>query len=317
MLLSISVAGLPFVGADVSGFFGDPDPELVCRWYQAAAFQPFFRGHAHIDSKPREPWVFGEETLANIKHSIWLRYSLLPLWYTVFHEHERTGLPVMRPLWSLAFQDEATFAIGDQWLVGNELLVTPVTKPGVTDIDVYLPGGYGWYQFEGSNIFFEGGQTIHSDAPMGKIPLFQRAGSIIPRRMRMRRSTRAMHKDPFTLSIAIDPISGNAKGSLYIDDESTFAYKNSDSYCNVEFNFSAAITLLATSQCKGEFSPDIKFERVVFMGIKSSPKKVTLAGTNLQVIYEYDSERNVLSVRKPVDRFFVVPLKLELIYEEK
>ncbi|KAK6017773.1 glycosyl hydrolase, family 31 [Ostertagia ostertagi] len=80
MLLSLSVSGVPFVGADVGGFFGNPDEQLLTRWYEAGAFQPFFRAHAHIDTKRREPWLFSKPTLDAIRQAIRRRYALLPYW---------------------------------------------------------------------------------------------------------------------------------------------------------------------------------------------------------------------------------------------
>ena len=74
MLLALSVAGLPFSGADVGGFFGNPSTELLTRWYQLGAFYPFFRAHAHIDTKRREPWLFGDEPLDRIRQAIQTRY---------------------------------------------------------------------------------------------------------------------------------------------------------------------------------------------------------------------------------------------------
>jgi alpha 1,3-glucosidase len=100
MLLSMGVSGMPFVGADVGGFFGNPDAELLVRWYQAGALQPFFRAHAHIDTKRREPWLFGEEVLGQLRGVVALRYSYLPYLYTLFEQASRSGLPVMRPLWA-------------------------------------------------------------------------------------------------------------------------------------------------------------------------------------------------------------------------
>jgi len=96
MLLSLNTAALSFVGADVGGFFGNPDAELMTRWMQAGAYQPFFRGHAHHDSKRREPWVFGDEWMSRMRHAAMTRYALLPYWYTVFREAGVTGMPVMR-----------------------------------------------------------------------------------------------------------------------------------------------------------------------------------------------------------------------------
>ena len=96
MLLSLNTAALSFVGADVGGFFGNPDAELMTRWMQAGAYQPFFRGHAHHDAKRREPWMFGDEWMVRMRRAAMTRYALLPYWYTVFREAGVTGMPVMR-----------------------------------------------------------------------------------------------------------------------------------------------------------------------------------------------------------------------------
>jgi mannosyl-oligosaccharide alpha-1,3-glucosidase len=96
MILSLSIAGIPFVGADVGGFFGNPDPQLLTRWYQTGALQPFFRAHAHIDTKRREPWVFGDPWTSLIRDAIKLRYQLIPYIYTLFYESHLTGVPPMR-----------------------------------------------------------------------------------------------------------------------------------------------------------------------------------------------------------------------------
>lgn len=82
--------------ADVGGFFGNPDSEMLTRWYQVGIFSPFFRAHAHIDTKRREPYLLDEPYKSIIKDTIRLRYSLLPVWYTAFHEASTTGLPVVR-----------------------------------------------------------------------------------------------------------------------------------------------------------------------------------------------------------------------------
>lgn len=96
MLLSLSLAGMPFVGADVGGFFGDPDPELLARWYQVGALQPFFRAHAHIDTKRREPWLLPEPYFSTVREAIRLRYRLLPYIYYLFVESARGGKPIVR-----------------------------------------------------------------------------------------------------------------------------------------------------------------------------------------------------------------------------
>lgn len=92
--LFFDVTGWPV--ADVGGFFGNPDAELLVRWYQAAVFTPFFRAHAHIDTARREPWLFGDRITALIREAICLRYMLLPFWYTLFFESFLSGMPMMR-----------------------------------------------------------------------------------------------------------------------------------------------------------------------------------------------------------------------------
>jgi alpha 1,3-glucosidase len=82
MVLSLSIAGFPNVGADVGGFFGNPDEELLVRWYQLGSFHPFFRAHAHIDTRRREPYLYGDRTRNAIRSAIIQRYQLLPYWYS-------------------------------------------------------------------------------------------------------------------------------------------------------------------------------------------------------------------------------------------
>ncbi|NXJ87099.1 GANAB glucosidase, partial [Trogon melanurus] len=146
MCLSFALAGLSFCGADVGGFFKNPEAELLVRWYQAGAFQPFFRAHAHLDTARREPWLFGEENAALIRAALRQRYALLPYWYTAFYRSHRRGLPVMRPLWMEYPEDITTFAIDDQYMIDRALLVHPVTEQGARGVQVYLPGkGEVWY----------------------------------------------------------------------------------------------------------------------------------------------------------------------------
>ncbi|KAL8689388.1 MAG: hypothetical protein Q9218_004925 [Villophora microphyllina] len=140
MLLNQAISGFSFAGADVGGFFGNPSKELLTRWYQAGAFYPFFRGHAHIDSRRREPYLAGTPYTESITQALRLRYSLLPAWYTAFHTASTTGEPVIRPMWYVHPSVEAGFALDDQFYVGDTgLLVKPVTKDNVESVDLYLP----------------------------------------------------------------------------------------------------------------------------------------------------------------------------------
>jgi len=216
MLLSLGAAGMPFAGADVGGFFGNPDAELLTRWYQAGAFQPFFRAHAHIDTKRREPWLFGEATLQHLRQAVATRYTYLPYLYALFEEAARTGMPVMRPLW--AHDEDAASPVSDAegcWLLGKDLFVQPVMEPGVSWVRAQVPAHATWFDVERrvKVVFNEGVQ-----APIGTTPVFQRAGSIIPRQMRLRRSSDLMRRDPYTLDVVADD-KGAADGAAFFDDQ--------------------------------------------------------------------------------------------------
>ncbi|CAG8644407.1 22835_t:CDS:2 [Dentiscutata erythropus] len=225
MLLALGISGLPFSGVDVGGFTGNPEPELFVRWYQAGAFQPFFRGHSDcdtMDTKRREPWIFGDPYTGYIRDIIKERYSLLPLWYTLFYEASTTGMPIIRPMFVVFPDDEKAYEMDDQFFVGNSLLVKPIVE-GQTSTEVYFSENeiyYDYFTFEK----IHGPGKIRINAPLNKVPVFLRGGSLIPKRLKIRRSSSAMHLDPFTLVIALNE-NGEATGSLYLDDGETYNYE--------------------------------------------------------------------------------------------
>jgi alpha 1,3-glucosidase len=210
MLLSINLAGLSFAGSDVGGFFGEPGAELFTRWYQAGSFTPFFRGHAHHDTKRREPWVFGEPYTSILRAAAMVRYSLLPYWYTVFHTAYTRGLPVMRTMFTEFPDDAEVLAMQDQWMVGSALLAAPVTDSGHDRLQLYLPTSASWFDFYSlarvvpgrDNVVDLGGGKVSVPAPLEKMPVFIKGGSVVPKKMRLRRSSKLMFFDPFTLVVA-------------------------------------------------------------------------------------------------------------------
>ncbi|MDP3177232.1 MAG: glycoside hydrolase family 31 protein [Spirochaetaceae bacterium] len=228
MLLGKGLSGLPFVGGDAGGFQGDADAELYIRWMQLAAMTPFFRAHASIHSKAREPWSFGSsaagggatgsEAEAAARDAIRLRYSLLPYIYSEFRRASLDGLPVMRPL-VLDFQgDPRARGLCDEFLLGRSLLVAPVTRPGDRERLVYLPGGLWYDYFTGEAI--EGGRSVIAEAPLGRIPIFAKAGSVVPL-AESAPSTAAMDFSRLRLRAYAG---GEGSFELYEDDGESLAY---------------------------------------------------------------------------------------------
>ncbi len=120
------------------------DAELFTRWFQAGAYQPFFRGHAHHDSARREPWTWDDATTQRLRLIAMRRYQLLSYWYTLFFISEGTGMPTMRPMWIAYPNDEKTWELDKQFLAGADLLVAPVYTQGATSRAVYFPGAAPW-----------------------------------------------------------------------------------------------------------------------------------------------------------------------------
>ncbi|XP_078443144.1 glycosyl hydrolases family 31 protein [Wolffia australiana] len=285
MVLTLGLAGLTFSGADVGGFFGNPEPELLVRWYQLGAYYPFFRGHAHHDTRRREPWLFGAQNTARIREAIHIRYSLLPYYYTLFREASVSGTPVMRPLWLEFPNDPLTFNISDAFLVGDSLLVKGIFEERQKSVNVYLPGKESWFDVR-SGMAYAGGRSHWLEASDDGVPAFQRAGTIIPRRERFRRSSTQMANDPFTLVVALNS-SMEAEGELYLDDGRSFDYTEG-AFIHRRFVFSnQTLHSSPVSVDRGVkvFSSDCVVERVVILGLPVKPHRAAVwpAGGEVEV----------------------------------
>lgn len=245
MILSLGVSGFPFAGADVGGFFGNPDRDLLTRWYQAGAFYPFFRAHAHIDTRRREPYLLPEFEREIITQTLRLRYALMPAWYTAFHAASTSGEPVVKPMYYVHPGDEKGFSIDDQMYLGSTgLLVKPVTQQGATSVDIYLPDKGKYFDYF-DYTQHTGPGNVKVDAPLEKLPLLMRAGHIIPRRDRPRRSSGLMKYDPFTLVIVLGD-SGDAEGDLYLDDGESYDYEQG-AYIHRSFKYNSdTVSLMST-----------------------------------------------------------------------
>ncbi|CAI5451399.1 unnamed protein product [Caenorhabditis angaria] len=298
MVLSLSIAGIPFVGADVGGFFGNPDEQLLTRWYQAGAYQPFFRGHAHIDTKRREPWLLSEQSKNIVREALRSRYALLPFWYTLFQEHTSNGLPPMRPLFYEFPNDDSILEEQKQWMVGSDLLVRAVVEKDTYNVQVNLPTSERWYDWVVGNEVKSG----YFDAPIDKIPVFQRGGSIIPTWQRIRRAAPLMKDDPLTLFVALNS-DGNAKGQVYLDDGKTHDYQK-ELYVRASFvykNEGKRATILG-EHIGGKLEAKNWIERIVVRGVAESPKKVEITRVSDPVQpleFSYDRDSRVLIIRKP------------------
>jgi alpha-glucosidase len=220
-MLNLGLSGFAWSGADIPGFIGGASPELATRWYEIAAFTPVFRSHAANDAPRGEPWVDGPDHLAIRRRFIEERYRLMPYLYAVAEQTSRTGDPFMRPI----FYDypELAKAPCDQsmaFTVGRDLLVAPSPKPESTyPYNVCMPGP-GWFDYwSGLPISGERRpdapfEVIKETPTLDRLPVFVRAGAIIPRQP-LTQSTAEAPNGPLELHVYPGQ---DCSGQLYWDD---------------------------------------------------------------------------------------------------
>ncbi|MEU6367536.1 glycoside hydrolase family 31 protein [Streptomyces sp. NPDC046931] len=180
LVLGLGLCGVPYSGPDVGGFDGSPSPELYLRWFQLASYLPLFRTHASIRAGRREPWEFGDDVLEHARVALGERRRLLPYFVTLAHLARRTGAPYVRPLWWGAPEDRALRDCEDAFLLGDGLLVAPVLEPGADRRTVLLPRGR-WYDTATEEAYQGPGQVV-VDVSLERIPVFARAGAVLPMR---------------------------------------------------------------------------------------------------------------------------------------
>ncbi len=195
----------------------DDYPELYTRWFQYATFLPIFRTHG---SRPaNEVWSYGKQAEPILEKYLRLRYELMPYIYSLGYKTWQTGAPIMRAL-PLDFGSDPKVAdIRDEYMLGPAFLVAPVTEQGATSRDVYLPAGADWYDWwTGERV--KGGQAITVPAPIDTIPLFVRAGSIVPLGSRVE----STHEKQAIAKVKVFP-GADADFTVFDDDGTTYAYE--------------------------------------------------------------------------------------------
>ena len=276
MLNGMGLSGLSFVGADIGGIMPVPSPELYTRWMQTGLLTPFAWTHS-LGPGNLEPWGFGNRMEAINRESIKLRYRLLPYIYTAFWEASQTGQPIMKPLMLEYPDDWLAVGTNDEYLFGNDLLVAPIVKDYDESRSVYLPKGT-WIDYW-TDRRYVGPTTIQVSAPLDKLPLFVRGGTVLPSQQDMQ-YTDQFPVDPLTLDVYPD---GSSAGEYYDDDGISFGYQKGAYYLqkmSVEESPSGVSVSMSTPG--GSFRPP-KRSLVMRIHLQSAqPRGVTAGGASLQ-----------------------------------
>jgi alpha-glucosidase len=293
-LLSLGLSGYPLIGDDIGGFAGSPPADLLTRWIELGVFNPIYRNHTSKGTADQEPWVHGPEHEAVRRRFIELRYRLLPYIYTGIEETSRTGIPLMRPVF-LEFPAASDFYGEDrEFLFGRDLLVAPVVTEMTDAQEVRLPPG-DWYDYWTAEKH-AGGQTIRTKSALDQIPLFVRAGAILPQQPAVQ-FTGAKPEGPLELRVYPGP---ECAGSLYLDDGHTYAYQSGKLlHADYSCSFSAGRSITVTSRVeKSGFQPWWSSTEVTIFGVTSAPASVQFGGRVVQG-WRYDGQAHAVTLTVP------------------
>ena len=264
--LNYSVSGLPYWTTDIGGFVSaNPDDpgyrELYVRWFEFGTFCPIFRAHGTRTTNQNEVWSYGPEAQKSLVAYDQLRYRFLPYIYSVAWKVTNENYTMMRPLVMDFRTDTRAQNIGDQYLFGPAILVNPVTEPGATSRRLYLPQAT-WYDFwTGASL--QGGRTVDAPAPIDRIPLYVRAGSIVPLGPDVEYAAEKP-ADPLELRIYRG---ANGSFTLYEDENDNYNYEKG-AHATIAFSWNDGDHLLTIGDRAGTFPGMLETRtfHVVFVG---------------------------------------------------
>jgi len=294
--LNYSLTGMPFWTTDIGGFFrpgksqytDEKYHDLLIRWFQWGAFNSIFRIHGY--QSETEPWKYGDTVESDMRNMLDLRYSLMPYIYSQGWQVSSNGSTIMRPL-VMDFKDDAD-AIRQpyEYMFGNAFLIAPVTEPNVTYWNVYLPKGPEWYDFY-TGKKFKGGQILKTAAPQDKIPLFVKAGAIIPFG-KIIQSTAAMPLD--TLEIRIYTGS-DGQFILYEDEGDGYNYEKGV-YATISFYWHDKQKTLSIAERKGAYPGMIKDRKFNIVIVSQNKGKGLSVAEEPDKVVNYDGRKLVIKL---------------------
>eukprot|EP01022_Parablepharisma_sp_SALTPOND_P027678 TRINITY_DN6732_c0_g1_i1.p1 TRINITY_DN6732_c0_g1~~TRINITY_DN6732_c0_g1_i1.p1 ORF type:complete len:929 (+),score=74.82 TRINITY_DN6732_c0_g1_i1:46-2787(+) len=305
--------GIPHIGADICGFFGDASKELCARWLQLGAFYPFSR--SHHGGTGQEPYSYGEDVARTSRNALRQRYGILRYLHTKLFEAALNGGTVVKPTFFEYPLDNNTYAeSGKNFMLGSELLVVPALEESVKEVNPYLPNE-NWYQFYGRERVLEyqsgqnDGKRIILEAGFDYVNVLIKGGSVVPYQDALSakvRRTETLNYLPMEIIIAPDH-SGNAFGTLIVDDDSSPNPIEEGAYRNYTFTFSQTEKSLHVTTSENETQKPMLFEyfsKVTVLGAEqwktmtNACISIKKTGAQIYVSGHYDSMKNTLSFYK-------------------
>ncbi len=295
MVTALGITGMSFVGVDIGGFSENPTPELMVRWNSLGVYTPMFRNHAAKGTIYREPWRWGKKNEAIIRKDIEQRYRLLPYIYSSYYQSHQTGMPLSRTLAINYTNDPIIYDVKyqNQFLFGDAIMVAPVESTKFEE-EVYLPDGE-WYRL-GTDEKFTGKQVIHADAPLDDLPVFIKAGGIVPMQNLVQSTS---EKGDGVLNVHIW-YSEKANSFIYYEDDgATYDYEKGIYYKRT-FHFDTEKRMIWLSEVEGSFVS--KFETTIlhlhgFKSVSSSAKRKDINQSQTENPIVLTNDRKKITVR--------------------
>lgn len=303
--LNIGLSGVGYWTHCMGGFEHNADPELYIRWCQFGMMSPIAMVFGMDHPGYKEPWHYGEEALRIFRKYDSLRYSLLPYLYSHAWQMHNSGMPLMRAL-VIDYQDDPNvYNITDQYMLGDALMICPVTTKGAQTRVVYLPKGE-WYDFH-SGKKFSGGQWLNIVTPLDVLPMFVRAGSIIARQPVM---SYVGEKTVDRLTLDIFP---GEKGHfvLYDDDGKSLDYlsgKYAETIIHTETEENNLVIELDPP--KGDYKSSVKSYELR-VRLYAAPVAITENENAVQGNYNAQEKILYLKTSAPVERGISISLRLK------
>ena len=286
--LNYALAGMPYWTTDIGGYFGTPTEEMFTRWFQFGSFCSMFRIHGQA---PKE--LYGSQWSATGKANMLsvdqLHYRLMPYIYSLAAKVTNEGYTIMRHLIFDYPKDTNVFDIRDQFMFGPAFLVNPVTSAGATSRSVYLPAGT-WYDFwTGSPV--NGGSSMSANAPLNQIPLYVKAGSIVPMGPMIQYAAQSV--DPLEIRIYEGQ---DGSFTLYEDEGDTYNYETGE-YSQVTFDWNDSAQQLSIGARTGAFTGMLSSRtfNIVYVGA-SHGNGLSVTATADQMV-KYDGSAVVVSAK--------------------
>ncbi|CDU22645.1 probable Alpha-glucosidase precursor [Sporisorium scitamineum] len=289
-VLQFQIFGIHMIGADICGFNRNSNEELCNRWMALGAFLPFMRNHNTIGAIAQEP--FRWDSVANVSRiAIGKRYEILPSLYSHMARSSVSGEPAVKALW-YEFPDvfDQTKDYAHQFLFGDDVLVSPVLEPNVTEVKALFPDAGGKWRniFTYKALDVEYNKNVSVEAPLSTINVHLRPGRVLLTHSKPAYTVYETAQSPYGLIVNLDN-QGQAKQYFYLDDGATPAPAP-----NSTLTISATNGSSVSGQLEGEFKPSQSLAYVVVLDVKQKPSQVKMGGNETK--FDWDEGRSLLNV---------------------